>query len=273
MNASLKIVFLSALIAFVSGRAEAQAPTASGPASNWTGFYVGGHGGWESVQSKGIDTELLEDSTSVSDDASVVGGQIGYNRQFGAIVLGLELSGSWNSAGGNSDCFTNHPDSTVTINNLGGHQVFTSVFQCKDQLDWTMQGLARAGYAIDDGRLLPYILGGVAVSRFDVDFKVDETSELPALTAASRFRYGTGEQNYVGVVLGGGVQYALLDNISVGLEYLHAGYGSKNYRSTGHESFDISGVFDSSSNFPAAGRQDLRTDTVRAVLNYNFVEP
>ena len=52
-------------------------------AFNWTGFYLGAHGGHSFVGGAGIS------------DGYEVGGQIGVNRQFGNFVTGIEVSGGF----------------------------------------------------------------------------------------------------------------------------------------------------------------------------------
>jgi outer membrane immunogenic protein len=49
---------------------------------NWSGAYVGAHGGW------GFGHDLFE-------DGFVVGGQLGYNLQFNEFLLGVEGDGSF----------------------------------------------------------------------------------------------------------------------------------------------------------------------------------
>ena len=69
--------------------------------ANWTGFYIGGHlgGAWSDVEWSNVTFnnvvftgERFDEGTS----AFIGGGQIGYNQQFGNIVLGVEatLSGT-----------------------------------------------------------------------------------------------------------------------------------------------------------------------------------
>src|SRR5215467_12915118 len=66
------------------------------PFIGWTGFYVGGQlgGAWSAVDWAKVNLT----GERVNNDASgfIGGGQVGYNQQFGNIVLGVEtsLSGS-----------------------------------------------------------------------------------------------------------------------------------------------------------------------------------
>jgi outer membrane immunogenic protein len=112
-------------------------------AYNWSGFYIGAHGGWGWGDGD-------------FDDGFVVGGQLGVNWQFNNFVLGAEGDGSFVDWG-NTDAV-----GTVRL---------------------------RGGLALD--RFLPYITGGAA---FGDD---------------------------IGWVAGGGVEYALTDNVSAGVEFLH----------------------------------------------------
>src|ERR1700716_1714270 len=74
------------------------------PAFSWTGFYIGVHGGWENRRSHGSDLlrDLPEDQHI---DGWFGGGQLGYNHQFGRVVVGTALSGSWANLGGSENCF------------------------------------------------------------------------------------------------------------------------------------------------------------------------
>src|SRR3984893_10017576 len=63
---------------------------------NWTGFYIGiqGGGGW----SHAVQTDPRPfRSDDYQPNGGVIGGTVGYNAQFGRVVLGLEGDGaaSW----------------------------------------------------------------------------------------------------------------------------------------------------------------------------------
>jgi outer membrane immunogenic protein len=115
-------------------------------AFNWSGFYIGAHGGWGW-------------GGGAFDDGFVVGGQLGVNWQFNSFVLGAEGDGSFVDWGGGTDAVGT--------------------------------GRLRAGLAFD--RFLVYGTGGVALQDFDD----------------------------VGWVAGGGAEYAITDNVTIGAEYLH----------------------------------------------------
>lgn len=89
----LRLAATASALALMSGvAAAADLPTFSPPpapmlsttpiAYNWSGFYIGAHGGW------GFGTDDF-------DDGAVIGGHIGMNWQFNNFVLGVEGDGSW----------------------------------------------------------------------------------------------------------------------------------------------------------------------------------
>ncbi len=114
-------------------------------AFNWTGFYVGAHGGYGFPGGAGLG------------DGYEVGGQTGVNSQYGQLVLGIEVDGGFVDWG-------------------PGHHGIGSV-------------RGRVGYAVN--RFLPYVTGGMGI------------------------------EDSVGWSAGVGVDYALTDHWSVGVDYLH----------------------------------------------------
>ncbi len=82
-------------------REYAKAPVAvAAPIYDWTGFYIGGDGGygssrscWGNVQAGNV---VVPDGCH-SQSGGVVGGQLGYRWQAGQFVFGLEGGGDWAS--------------------------------------------------------------------------------------------------------------------------------------------------------------------------------
>ncbi len=145
-------------------------------------------------------------------DGFVGGGQIGYNYQMGQFVVGLEADLQ------GADLSSG--------NNLGLLNVKTDYFG-------TVR--ARAGVAFD--RFMPYITGGWAYGNVK--------TSIPAIGFSSD-RSHTG-----GFAVGGGLEYAVTNNIIAGVEYLYVDLGEKNIAGAGTK---------------------VGTDfsVVRARLSYNF---
>jgi len=122
-------------------------------------------------------------------DGFVGGGQVGYNYQMGQFVLGLEADLQ------GADLSSG--------NNLGLVRVKTDYF-----------GTVRARVGVAFDRFMPYITGGWAYGNVK--------SSIPAIGFSSD-RSHTG-----GFAVGGGLEYAVTNNIIAGVEYLYVDLGEKN---------------------------------------------
>jgi outer membrane immunogenic protein len=94
----------------------------------------------------------------------------------------------------------------------------------------------RVGFALD--RFLIYGTGGAAFTGLDMDFALG----------------GDDEATYFGWVAGGGIEYAITDNVSFGVEYLHYDFGEEVFTDGPGTDFDIG----------------LTNDVVRGRLNIKF---
>lgn len=162
---------------------------APAPPPLWTGFYVGAHGGGAWDPTGGNNTNCGNACTSAQTTlAGVAGGlQLGYNYQFGMMVLGAEADFSGSSLRGSYAALDGIDTLTTSVDYFG-----------------TVTG--KVGVAV--GRLLIYGKGGAAwVHTNNSDF---DTLENLSFTA-----------NYwqMGWTVGGGAEYALSPNWSVKLEY------------------------------------------------------
>jgi outer membrane immunogenic protein len=163
-------------------------------AFSWTGVYIGGHAGLvtgETTGDVGLGGPL---NTDFSLSGALYGGQVGYNWQSGATVLGLE--GSFSGA------------------NVQGTTACVAILECKRDLDWVATVVGRAGIAID--RSLLYAMGGVAWA--DVGTKVSIVG-VPLLS---------GSDTHVGWVAGFGFEHSFTDRISTRIEYAHIDLGDQN---------------------------------------------
>jgi outer membrane immunogenic protein len=190
------------------------------PAYNWSGFYLGGHVGWGSGDTS---TSSFGFSRSSSIDGWFGGGQIGYNWQAAGSpwVFGIEADLTGGAIDGTQTAF--------------GTAVSSSL-----DLFGTVRG--RVGYAWD--RVMLYGTGGwawgkdkVTLTTPAIGFSVSDTASLSGWT------------------VGGGLEWALIDNWTAKVEYLYLSYSS----------------LDVLSNFVVGGfNADLDAHTVRVGLNYRF---
>ena len=127
-------------------------------------------------------------------DGFVGGGQIGYNYQMGQFVVGLEADLQ------GADLSSG--------NNLGLIRVKTDYF-----------GTVRARVGVAFDRFMPYITGGWAYGNVK--------TSIPGIGFSSD-RSHTG-----GYAVGGGLEYAVTNNIIAGVEYLYVDLGEKNIAGAG----------------------------------------
>lgn len=182
--------------------AAADLPTKAPPLLspvNWTGLYAGGHLGY--VQSRATMTDPTAPGVSNSDTLKgfLGGGQLGYNYQTGAWVLGIEADISGSNADAN----------TTAVDPASG-----DVNRIANKLRWTSLVTGRVGYAFD--RALAYIKGGVAFGGFRLD-----AADLTTGTSSSASYTRTGW------TIGAGLDYALGGAWSIRGEYDYLGFGSK----------------------------------------------
>src|SRR6476661_589349 len=212
---------------------KAAPPPYVAPIYNWTGFYIGGNGGWGQSNSclnfDGFGIFGFADGCA-SRSGGLVGGQIGYRWQASQWVFGVEAQGDWADLSSQRISLINPLFSTRT--KTDGIGLFTG----------------QIGYAWNQA--LFYVKGGAAVTsnRFSVIENVFGTE----VAAASSTRWG----GTVGV----GFEYGFTPNWSFGVEYNHLFMGDANNSFTGPA-------------VPAAfvnNRITQDVDMVTARINYRF---
>jgi outer membrane immunogenic protein len=205
-------------------------------AYDWTGFYLGVHGGygWGTSETNDIFAYDLDP------EGWFGGGQAGYNYQLpNNIVLGVEADASFGNL---------KDDSLVLTDMIIGPDIPTEA-----EVEVTSFGTARlrAGYAFD--RVMPYVTGGLGWARQTVDYFQDYLPNQPG-----RFVNNLEDtKTYFGWTVGAGIEAALTDNFTAKIEYLYSDLGSKEYEGN---AFGIE--------YPAD--IDLEIQTVRLGLNYKF---
>jgi opacity protein-like surface antigen len=221
---------------------------------NWTGYYAGLSigGSWDSGNlsqlTSGVSQPpyLFIDTTgaltgvpgtivgvpgtiplpgSITSRSSNNGSIIGVDWQIGSVIFGVQgdiqgLDSSQNFAfAGPQSVF-----SPVTSN-------FTGTIKLRRNVEGTTR--LRFGYAWD--RWLAYGTGGIAFSSLDVTSTYNYNFALPAgatplpgvsepanaMTSSSTGRF------LMGPSIGGGLEYAICDNVSVGVDYRHNFFGTK----------------------------------------------
>ncbi len=196
------------------------------PAFTWTGAYIGGNIGgiWGEHQFEPITATQTAGpagtcpscgfSATTDRDSSLIGGfQSGYRWQTGIWVLGIEQDFQFTNVHNQVALATNTPFTTGPF--LAG-----DAFDAK--LKWLSNTRAQLGVAFD--RWLVYAAGGLATGAMDV------TASYAARAGGSA-AYSITDDNkwHVGWTVGGGLEYAITDNVSLGAEYRYTELNSRTY--------------------------------------------
>ena len=198
------------------------------PVFTWTGIYIGGYGGGEVTHTSyntlvgaplspsshltpidiaGVDAA---GSQTLNRGGFTMGGELGYNWQIGWLVLGVEtdIGGVTGSTRSNS---------LGLINGTGSGPGVFFPFALTQRADNGLYGTTRGRLGVAFGQALIYGTGGVAYTSGSYSF-VYADGLFPAAGFAST-------NNKIGYVVGGGVEYALNNNVSVKGEFLYTQYG------------------------------------------------
>lgn len=216
-----------------AGAQAADVESASEESFDWSGFYVGVHGGYgqgKSEYSYEGHTEYwddnLTDPTAPGDpgygtgdtlqlypelsnvlsggnkqdlSGAFGGAQIGYNLQYSSFVIGAVADISAADFDGDT--------ANIAIGDGGD-------FSVSSKVDWFGTIRGRAGLAWDE--VLFYGTGGLAYGRVKTsyDYSVDG-DDYSGSTSATKW----------GWTVGGGIEFALTRNITLGTEYLYVDLG------------------------------------------------
>jgi len=238
----------------------AQEPVVVAPeVFNWTGFYVGVHGGIAAgkndFSASGYqDHVILGYSTfSGSDDSNANGGfggvQVGYNYQFGSsFVAGIEADLAASSFKSDS--------STEFAIDSWGNSTRPLDLNAESKVDWFGTIRGRLGFAADN--FLFYGTGGAAYGNVKTSYNINYNDGEDTLS-------GSNSDTRWGWAVGAGFEYGITKNITLKTEYLYVDLGSSNlandvtvhdtgFRQVNLENADV----------------DTKFHTLKAGLNYKF---
>lgn len=195
---------------------------------NWTGFYLGVHGG--GAYGRDDIGFVGYGQTAGTRSAGVLGGgQIGYNYQMAnKFVLGIEADASWADLKGGRTCGTD--TGLDALGNPGGFSPF--FLTCDTRLNWLASATARVGYAWD--RTLYYVKGGAAFVNETVSancivgpLNVPGNPRTCNNQAGALINNISTEDTRVGWTIGVGAEFALDANWSAKAEYDYMGFGTR----------------------------------------------
>jgi opacity protein-like surface antigen len=220
MRLALGIVCAAALVGPVAAADMGMPLKAPGyaPAFSWTGTYVGANAGgiWGTYDFSPTTTNNITGAVGAPvvgglNNSSAIGGfQAGYNWQVGQWVLGLEQDYQ----------FTGLKQTTTFAAPAG---LFAAGDSLSVKTDYLAATRARVGMAWD--RALVYAAGGLETGQFDVSstYVARGAGGSPALgfTDADKLHFGFN--------VGAGVDYAVTNNVFIGVEYRYIDLGKETY--------------------------------------------
>jgi outer membrane immunogenic protein len=213
---------------------KAPAPVVS-PIYDWTGIYVGLEGGGSWGSSRHVDAATgLNDTNSYDVNGGLGGVTAGANWQITQWVFGLEGDVSWVGQHGSS-----------VDNGPAGNAAFSSF----TKEDWLSTVRGRVGYAADTA--LFYVTGGWAIAG----------TRSGVYSTATGAILDTSDDTRNGWTVGAGLEWALLPQWSVKLEYLYVKLEDKAFTTVNlGPAFNRSAV-------------TLNDNLVRVGVNWRFNEP
>jgi outer membrane immunogenic protein len=187
----MKNIVIAATALLMTSSAFAADAVVDGPVPesvyNWSGAYIGLHGGYS--RGSGDEDDYLGGETAHPEaDGFLLGGQVGYNYQWGAFVVGIEGDLSYSSADGEGDI-----EGVINA-------------RIKSEYNYLASVTGRVGYAVD--RTLIYAKGGIGFTELELTD-----------VALSGVVNGSGSESLTGWTIGGGVEHAFNDHWTIKGEY------------------------------------------------------
>jgi len=211
------------------------------PLFNWTGPYLGLHGGYgwgDKTWNLTVPIASFDAGADFSTNGWLGGAQIGFNYQIENWVWGLEADFSWSNIDGNRT--TVAPNAEVADFSVG--------------LDWLATITGRVGIAYD--RSLFYIKGGAAWVREEYGFS------SPTLGVA-----GSTHRTRGGWTVGAGWEWAYPENWTVRLEYNYMDFRT-------HRNLTLSGLGVVPAPPPDPSWDiEQQVHAVKFAINYRFATP
>ncbi|WP_375652651.1 MULTISPECIES: porin [unclassified Bartonella] len=215
------------------------------PSFSWTGFYIGGQVGNFSGKVDVVDSETkkkITDKDWTPKPSGFMGGiYVGSNVDLGnGLILGVETDAVWADREDSKahsavigatglDDFKDEltaaeatPATGKTIAGIAATDKRVTSTSIKEK--WSGATRVRIGFAAVD-RILPYFAGGIAYTQLQVvnSLKAEEAGGAE-IASAKLFDQS---KTMVGFTVGGGVDFAMTDNVLLRAEYRYSDFGKK----------------------------------------------
>lgn len=261
MGAVMKrfVLTAAAIVVCANGSAGAadlpvKAAPAPAPTYSWTGCHIGVNAGGKWGYLRGAEyfpaasgpggpsdpAAFTFDNVQNPTGSGIGGGQVGCDYQIGYGVFGIEGDGDWQRF-----------SQTVGVGPVVPGDQFTATSH------WQSSLRGRAGYASD--RVLIYATGGVTWTGLTLDTSFAPSAGLPGAAASDK-------ETLTGWTAGAGMEFALTNNLLIGLEGRYNLYDMKVFN-TGLVATAGTGPFTFA---PTTTNMRLSSAELTARLNWKF---
>jgi len=220
------------------------APQLEPSAMSWTGFYIGGFGGYSWADQRKADVwGSAGQQVYLNTDSALVGVRVGGDYQLGRFVGGAFVEGSLNLTDKNTTSF-----STLALSQ--GNAL------AQVQSNWQKVGMAggRVGFLLLPN-LMVFGLGGPVFAEPGIQVGLMSSPYMPVWSAQyGGFKTGWG--------IGGGAEWRVWNNLSIDARFVHADLGNV-YSTFGATS-------QTGEMLPLQAKYRARFNRVMLGLNYRF---
>jgi outer membrane immunogenic protein len=209
-----------------------------------------------------------------SDDGVIGGGQLGFQKQFGHFVVGLE--GDFQRTA--TDRWATFTGTATNFFDNEGFAITDVTINRRAETDWQASARAKFGWAND--HVLFYVTGGAAFAHVNVFANDSARTEFfqfifldggilgggtagdvpigsTSLGAISNSNFSKDDETLLGWTAGIGSEYAINHMFTIGMEYRHSDFGSHTFN------FNANG----GPIFPGPMKVDLENDMVLVKFN------
>jgi outer membrane immunogenic protein len=251
-------------------------------AYNWSGWYLGANAGWGWRSENPYPSQDYYSGLGVvgygtgtpglgKHDGFTAGATLGYQYQFGALVLGVDYDVQYAGIASNPRHVTTSfaaptgtGGGTVIINGIpyttsgGSYQLYTAGnYDPTDGDSNRWIGLARLRAGVAMNRWLLFATGGLAYR-----FSYETQDPYVVQPNGSVITYsGYNKADAWGWVIGGGAEYGFSDWITAKIEYLHMDFGAATY---------IDPIATTAVGSPVLYKYEREVDMVRAGISFRF---
>ncbi|WP_156850462.1 outer membrane protein [Bartonella refiksaydamii] len=227
---------------------EQPVPVVASPAFSWTGVYLGSKiGGFSSKNTLSYlkDESNTEKWTPVDKEflpklSGFIGGiYAGFNIDIeNGFIIGIDTDVILSDKKDTKDVKPPSEKKNRVVSEDAEGVALRAIYQREEEVavtksvqhtlkqKWSGAARVRVGFAID--RMMPYIAGGIAYAQLQNTFKLKEADTKNRAMGFSESLHDE-KKTMVGYTLGGGVDFAMTDNIIMRAEYRYSDFGKKKF--------------------------------------------